>query len=458
MDGTRFREMLQEMLPRPVIEEAVKRLGVQERARKIVPVGMVWSLIFAGGTEECGRLASALRAYTKEESSENVSRGAYYQWFDEESLALLRELARRCCGYVARMPTHLPGILAGCRDWRAVDSTVVKLPPELFPTYPGTGAYASLKVHKVYSLGVENIVDYHITPGRDHDAPALTLSEEWRGMGLVVDLAYASFRLLRECQAFDTHLVIKLKQGWNVSLDGSASEEAVREWLTGCDLQEAIRCGSFEIDPTKELDVDVVVGPAKAPIRMRLVGIPLEEGQLLFLTTLPRTTHSPQQIGTIYRLRWNIELDNKLNKSAFRLDQITARTPVSAEILVHAAMMAAIIANAFAHQDHLDRGFVGEACPKLVEGPLHPMLVAKAIAPSAHHLADMLTDPDTPLARWDHLAAAIRRLSLDPNWRRKPSALDLVKGRHAPPGRPRRQKRSAAPSSTPPPHSGESLK
>ena len=441
MDGERFKSMLNEMLPREVIEEAIVRLGVKKRERRIDPVALTWATIFAGGTEDCGRLASGIRAYIEEAGHKDIARSAFYRWFDEEVQLLMRELSRRCCDYVERMPRHLPGILAGRRDWRAVDSTTVKLPKELIDHFRGTGDYASLKVHKVYSLGAENVVGYHLTEGRDHDGPQLQLDESWRGMGLLVDLGYASFQLLRDCRAYDVELVMRLKNGWNVYVDYSVDDGTKRTLLTGSDVD----VGSNEdvrIDPTRVCDVDVTVGPEAAPIPMRLVGIPTDKGYLLFLTTLSRHTHSPDEVGTLYRLRWNIELDNKLGKSAFRLDQITARSPVSAEILVHASMMAATIANAFAHQDNLDRGYVGDKTPKLKEAPLHPLLVAKAIAVGAHRLAEMMVSPDIPIERWESLARGIRHLSKDPNWRRRPSVLDTVKGRRAPPGRPRKQRRS----------------
>lgn len=439
MDGQQFRAMLHEMLPREVIAEGARRLGVQERQRKLDPIAVVWSLILSGGTEDCGRLASALRTYVEEEGTQKVAPSAFYSWFDTESLALMQELAGRCCRYAESMPVHLPGILSGRRDWRVVDSTIVRLPRSLVGSFPGTGDYASLKVHKLYSLGVENVVDYHVTEGKAHDGPQLQVDETWRGMGLLADLGYASFRLLRQCLAHDVHLVLKLKEGWKVFVDETGGPEQMRQWLTGCDFAELLSCESFVLRPGQLLDIDVTVGPHSDPIALRLVSLPTDKGDLRFLTNLPRTSHDPEQVGQLYRLRWNIELDNKLGKSAFRLDQITARSPVSAEILIHAAMMAAMLANAFAHADHVQRGFVADRCPRLVEPPLHPMLVAKAIARGADKLASMLCDPDTPLARWEHMASAIRHLSKDTNWRRKPSILDIVKGRTAPPGRSRKQ-------------------
>ena len=264
-------------------------------------------------------------------------------------------------------------------------------------------------------------------------------------MGLVVDLGYASFRLLRQARAHDVAVVLRLKEGWKVHLDDSVGQEAMRSWLTGTDLETLLRERTLKIDPRKTLDIDVSVGPASDPIAVRLVGVPTaDKGFLLFLTNLSRSTHSPEDVATLYRLRWNIELDNKLNKSPFRLDPVTAQSPVSVRVLVHAALIASIIANAYAHQDHLEHGYIGDKTPPLTEAPVHPMLVAKAIASSARMLAAMMANPETPLQSWASLAGAIRHLSLDPNWRRNPSVMDRVKGRVSAPGRPRRSTAAAA--------------
>jgi len=437
--GKKFKGLLLAMLPSEVVREAAPRLKVQQRARVLDVVALVWALVLAGGTEECGRLASAMRSYIKQTGRSTLSRSAFYQWFDAELLTLMQELKEHCLDYVEAQPRHLPGILSGRLDWRAVDSTVVKVPNDLVGHYPGTGDYASLKVHKTYSLGTENVVKYHITPGRDHDGPELIIDESWRGMGLLVDLGYASFRLLRECQAHDVHVVIKLKANWNVRVNDTVGSAEMARWLGDSGVADSVSCDDFIVDPNKPLDIDVILGPSAKPIHLRLVGIPTAKGFLLFLTNLPRQTHSHDDVAMLYRLRWTIELDNKLGKSACRLDHVTAKTPVSAEILVHAAMMASMLANAFAHEDHLKRGFVGTKTPRLKEGPVHPMLVAKSIASSAHHLGSMLSFEDGTDAQWDRLASAIRALSLDPNWRRTPSPIDIVKRRVAPGWKPKKR-------------------
>jgi hypothetical protein len=428
MDATPLRQMFEAVLPNQLIVDAIERLGVQKRKREADPLALVYSLILMGGTWESGRIATVMRDYFDRGGSRVVA-SAYYRWFDDELLALMRELSAAALDYARKMPSHLPGILAGRRDWRIVDSTTVKLSDRLADVWPGTGQYAALKVHKVFSIGVENVASYTITPARRHDSPELVVDESWRGTGLIVDLGYAGFRLLRDCAAHDVHVVMRLKDKWAVYLDGAASAADRAAWL-GVDAGR-VAGGEFRVDEERPLDVDVVVGPPEDPIPMRLVGITMDKEYGLFLTNLPRATHTHEEVGMIYRLRWGIEIENKLAKTGCQLDEITAERPVSAEILVHASMIAAIIANAIVHLDHLDQGAVAEKTVRFTRPPLHPILVWKCVVTGAHRLSEMLGDPNTPLSAWARVAANLTAGGADRNWKRKPSAMDRVKGRTA---------------------------
>lgn len=427
MTGDALREMFERMLPLRTIEDAVRRLGVQERKRALDPVLLVYAAILMGGTEEAGRLAAVVREY-KDRGGQKVARSASYRWFDDEFLALMRELKAHAIGYVLEMPMHLPGILRGRRDWRVIDSTVVRLPDALASTYPGTGNYASLKVHKEYSLGLENVVAWTITPGRRHDGPELVVDESRRGTGLIVDLGYAGFDLLRQCQEFDVHVVIRLKSGWKVYVDDSVGEDAHRRWVGAGDIALSADSPLVLTDRSDALDIDVTVGPDGDPIPMRLVGVPMDKEYAYFLTNVPRSTHTWDEIGMLYRLRWSIELDNKLVKSGCQLDEITSEKPISAEILVHASMIASMLANAICHLDHLAQGAVGERTVQLKRPPLHAMLVWKCIVTGAHRIAELLVgEPDH--AEWERRVGLFQHGGADWNWKRKPSAIDMVKGR-----------------------------
>ncbi|MDJ0763467.1 MAG: hypothetical protein QNJ97_10800 [Myxococcota bacterium] len=49
-------------------------------------------------------------------------------------------------------------------------------------------------------------------------------------------------------------------------------------------------------------------------------------GYLIYLTDFPSGTHGPRQVGDLYRVRYEMEFDNKLDKSGAQLDQIRAIT------------------------------------------------------------------------------------------------------------------------------------
>ncbi|WP_437602490.1 hypothetical protein WMF28_12825 [Sorangium sp. So ce590] len=85
----------------------------------------------------------------------------------------------------------------------------------------------------------------------------------------------------------------------------------------------------------------------------RLVGIPKPKGYCFFLTNVPCKTHGPHQVGDLYRVRWEIEIDNKGEKAGARLDEITARKPVSAKVLVLATLLNAAIARTIVQSEKL---------------------------------------------------------------------------------------------------------
>jgi hypothetical protein len=343
-------------------------------------------------------------------------------------LLLMQELVDVALDYVRAMPLSLPGILAGRRDWRAFDSSTVKLPDELKTKWMGTGDYAALKIHKEYSLGVENVVGYHIGPAREHDGPHLVVDESRRGTGLLVDLGYASHALLRRCEEHDVAYVIRAKGGWNLYVDDAAPAAMVAAWR----LPSGWRCPDASevlVLPTEgDLDIDVSLGDETNPILARLVAFTVNNERVVLLTNLPRATHALDEVGMLYRLRWSIETDNKLVKTGCQLDEITGEKPVTAEIMVHASMLASILANALCHASHVDDGGVEQRVPKMSRPPLHALLVWKYLVAHATGFVESLTGEED-LNRWPLRRDKILVLGADPNWRSRPSPLDEVKGR-----------------------------
>jgi hypothetical protein len=427
VNGSQLRDVFEKIVPANVVEQHVFELGIQERERKLEVMSLVIAMVMSGGNHRFGTQSVMLQRYL-DLGVPKVSRAAFYGWFTEGLAELMLRLSTAACAWVASRPCHLPGLLAGRTDWRVVDASTVKVPIALQPVYPGDGDYAALKLHVEYSLGVENIVGYTISPAREHEARHLVVDEARRGQGLLVDLGYASHALLDRCAEFDVKYVIRVKSGWEFWFDGRASEEERQAWLDEGGLGE--RFGAEDLRAGADVvDVDVTVGHAGSLRKARLVAFTTPKGRVMFLTNLPRTTHSHAEVGLVYRLRWTVELANKICKSAMSVEEIFARTDSSARTLIHSAMLASVLAHSIAHEEHILRGWVGEKRRAISESPIHPIAVALKITRNCQGLADALANPDTAAAFWDRQVAILIGLSADPNWRRKPSALDVVKGR-----------------------------
>lgn len=426
MSGVAFRKVFESVFLIPEIEQLLETCGVRERERKMNMAEFVVALALCGGNHRWGLQAHALDVYA-EMGNERVSRAAFYKRFTPKLLALFGILAGRALEWVLAQPVHLPGILAGVTDWRVVDSMTVRLQKALAGVYPATDDGAALKIHREISLGRENLVAYKVTPAREHDGPHLVVDERRRGQGLIVDLGYASHQLLRDCETFGVRYVIRLKGNWKVWVDGRTTDEVRATWKDDDDLPEQFTDVDIRALKSKVIDIDVDIGEAMT--RARLVAFDTRQGRLMFLTNLPRTTHTAQEVGLLYRLRWAIELDNKLCKTALNVDEIEAKTETSTMIVVHAAMLGSILANGFVHAEHTNRGWTGDRRAPITQPPLHPISVAESVARSSNRIGELMLRPPETMEPWDRIVGVLVHLAKDPNWRRKPSPMDVVKGR-----------------------------
>ena len=440
MDATEFEALVREFLPAEKIEQLGAELGVIERRRRLRLVELVMSLVLTARTSAGGRQADALRHYREATGQEKLVRGAFYARFTSGLEKLLHTLLSGALDVVEAQPVLLPPAIATVKDWLIVDSSTVKLADELLLEYPGTGDYAALKVHKTYSIGRSNMVNYQLSAARAHDANYCRFTEELRGHGLLVDLGYVGHRFLLDCRQFGVSYVIRLKTGWKVKVEsvveGAAAAGAFDEGpldFTAALEGEKLRFVGGRLD----LDVTLNIKGERVPARLVALEIP-GKGICAFLTNLPRTEYSADLVGQLYRLRWEIEKDNKLNKSDLGLDELDGRKPESVHAMLYASLLGSLVVNSIVHRDHQELFAQPKAERK--RGPLHARLVALALASSHGAVAEALAEPGTPSRAWARALIVIQADGRDPNWRRRPSVLDTLFEFTAPPGRPRRQK------------------
>jgi hypothetical protein len=442
MKEIELQDLLFEMLPPDKIARLADELGVVERESKILITQFVISMILSARSPAGARQADAFRNYVETTRQHTLHRGAYYARFTGGLEQLLESLLSDALDAADSVPLLLPKAIATVKDWLIVDSTTVKLDKALKDLYPGTGDYAALKVHKTYSIGRGNLVNYHLWAAREHDALHCVLTEEMRGYGLLVDLGYVSHSFLKECRDLGIEYVIRLKTGWKVKVssvvEGEAAAGAFDEGPF--DLAEALAGKKLRFREGR-LDLDVTLTVDGQPFPLRLVALEIPgKGVCAFLTSLSRRRYSADLVGTLYRLRWEIEKDNKVNKSDFCLNALDGRKKASVHAMLYASLLGTILVNRIVHADHRTLKALWKKAPR---GPLHVRLVALALGTASFALAGALARNDRTSDAWDGAVAVINGTGRDPNWRSRPSVLDTLHGFTVSPGRARKQRLAA---------------
>lgn len=439
MTGDDVREVYEAALPAEALDEMIMASGFQQRQRSLQAREFIRAAVISAATGQGGRQADLLRVYF-ENGAPKVVRGASYSWFNEAFERVMEGIRDRTLAYARSLPLDLPGVLgAHVRDWHVVDSMTVRLDDRLIEEYPGAGDYAALKVHKRFSVGLGTTWDYHLSPAREHDAPHLRLDESWRGLGLLVDLGYASHGLLRDCERFGIRVVIRLKENWKPKVQKIHQGELLDTFLKGSDLDALIGDGTLRLKG-KAIDLDVTVGSGRNSLACRLVGVLGPKGWCWYLTNLDRSA-TPQQILDLYRVRWEIEANNKLDKSCLRLDEISARTGHGVRALVHAALVSATLVCLIAHKHRLSERPPPRKGAERTTPPIHPQMMARQLGHSAPRIAAaMELTGKRADDEWAFIAGLLEHQGRDPNWRSRPSVLDQLRGWKISPKRPRKER------------------
>jgi putative transposase len=425
MTGDEVRQVFEAMLPQEEIDRLCEEFGVIERQRKLNLGMFVRAMVISAGTPGGAYQADVLRSYLEFEVPQ-VARSAFYRWFDEPLERCMAALADRALAYARAQEVDLSGPLCGVQDWYIVDATTVLVRDALHEEFPGTGDYAAIKVHKVLSVGCGAPVQYHFSPAREHDSRHLTIDESWRGYGLLADLAYASLERLRACEAHGVRFVIRLKENWKPKVDYVARGQVSGAFFPGADFDALLVDAILRLDG-RAIDADVHIGTGKERVHVRLVGVHTPKGYCFFLTNLPPRI-GPRQVADLYRVRWEVELSIRLDKSVNRLDAIDAERPYSLKTLLYASLIASTIAALLAHTHNVQTRPQEPGAPR-IEAPLHPRRLALQLAVSCQSIAQAFELKGIEAQkRWNKIAALLTHSGKDPNWRHRPSVLDQLRG------------------------------
>jgi hypothetical protein len=107
---------------------------------------------------------------------------------------------------------------------------------------------------------------------------------------------------------------------------------------------------------------------------------------------------------------------------------VDAARACSVKTLLHASLIASILAALLAHPHNRQTRPSQEGEPR-TEAPLHPRRLALQLAVSCQSIAQAVDLKGAAAKRrWQQIAELLTHSGRDPNWRRRPSVLDQLRG------------------------------
>jgi len=264
-------------------------------------------------------------------------------------------LERLVASVISRAGLALSGPLAQFGDVRIYDGTGQRVPPRGRKALPGCTAGKA---------GTKWVVGYSIKTGLlEHaEAGAETASETplWhtlvpsftRGVLYLFDLGFFERNLFAAAQDAGAHVLMRLKKTAKVRVIGHIVDRSlgtIPGWSLSYYLTSVSRCrGTL-------FDLDVVWGKGKHLIGLRLVGIAHTSTNIRwYLTTVPRSQLSAQQVVQAYRLRWLIELLFREIKQATDLGRSFTADVHAVQALTYGAILAHVLVRSLRIQAALD--------------------------------------------------------------------------------------------------------
>lgn len=319
------------------------------RLRDIHPADLSLALVQCAMGDETRSIATARRAfftqtgYMPEESS-------FYDRFTAGLVALMK---RMFDGALAAATQEQRAVLATALkdsillDIEAIDGSQITLPASAADTFPSTNEdHGGVKLTATLSVLYQTITSITLTDAKTHDRKALKLPRWLHGQLALLDRGYADHGLWATIEDRQGYFLTPLKASTMPRIKTIRS--GVGKAHVGQHLDGNLRyCKTVDVDAEFTVRkrgrrtfrvVRVFVEHVLPNGRVEIVG-------LWFVTNLPPDLFSPDQLATIYRLRWEVEQLFRTLKMVGRLDHLRSAN----RHVIHAFIYATLLGMVLSH-------------------------------------------------------------------------------------------------------------
>ena len=341
---TTMRKMFARIFSRDEVLQTAREVEAVQRLRSIHPVDWSQALTCCAMGDETRSIATARRAfftltgYMPEESS-------FYDRFSKGSVALMKRLFEKALASSTREHREaLAAVLAGSGlvDIEAIDGSQITLPASAADVFPSTNdEHGGIKLTATLSVLFQLISSITLTDAKTHDRKALKLPRWLHGRLCLLDRGYADHRLWATIEDRMGFFLTPLKYSTMPKI------QAIRSGVGRAHVGEFL---SGDLRYWQEVDVDAQFKVRNRGRRnFRVVRVPVcsdgETVDLWFVTNLPPELFSPEQLATIYRLRWEVEQLFRTLKMVGRLDHLQSANPEVIHTFIYATLLGMVLSH-----------------------------------------------------------------------------------------------------------------
>jgi Transposase DDE domain len=205
---------------------------------------------------------------------------------------------------------------------------------------------AAIEVHTTMSVFSDNAIRVSVAPDSQGERDFLPSAEELRDKLLLADRGYCGVEFAQQLSKAGAHYIIRFKKGINPIVTEAWIGNERRPSFSKKHFKDIV--GKLT---GKSADLSVTWRRKGETVAVRLLTLwnPVTKCHVLLVTDLSRKAFSAELVGTLYRLRWQVEHVFKDYKSYANLHGFcTGKAPI-AEGLVWASLAAAFLKRFLTH-------------------------------------------------------------------------------------------------------------
>ncbi len=323
-----------------------------DRKLKIPPLVWLFAFGFAGGTS---RTLASFRRSCNSTADKTLSSGGFYQRLTPTLAEYLRDLVEPVLDEVA-VPRTVSEEFNRLRGVMIADGTVLRLHKLLSEEYEDRREeQAGAGLHLLHNVTEQTIDRFSVIDEKRHDSIQFETGSRLEGRLAILNLAYFEHRRFALIDENDGYFVSRLERSSNPVVT-----DEFREWrgraipLKGKKIFDVVDdlCHKYiDIEVEIEFDRREYAGTqSRDTKRFRVVSVRNEDADdyHLDITNLSREEFLPEDLATIYRCRWEVELLFRELKTQYRLNEFDTTKKHVGEILLYAALLSLVVSRELA--------------------------------------------------------------------------------------------------------------